>query len=216
MQGENPVSREWERRWAELKEEISHCLRCPLSQTRTNAVPGEGSRGAVVFFVGEAPGEKEDLAGRPFVGPAGRYFDRLLPLAGLIREEVFVTGLVKCRPPQNRNPRAAEIRACSEYLCRQLELIAPRLVVPLGNFALKEFVGKKFSITQVHGQPLDKDGLRYFPLFHPAALFYNEKLRQEMEKDMESLRRYLRSFLSEQPGGKRTHTRPRSLKGDTR
>lgn len=185
-----------EKRWAHLQEEIRDCQRCPLAHSRIQAVPGEGPLGAAVFFVGEAPGEKEDLTGRPFVGPAGRYLDSLLPRAGLVRVEVFITGLVKCRPPQNREPRAAEIRACAQFLYRQLDLIAPRLVVPLGNFALQELVGKEFSISQTHGRPLEKDGRRYFPLFHPAAAFYKADLRATMAEDMEKLGQYLRSLTS--------------------
>jgi len=174
-----------------IEEEITACNRCPLAAGRTNPVPGEGPLDAQVMFVGESPGEKEDLAGRPFVGNAGRVFDRLLENAGLRRDEVYVTGILKCRPPENRAPRATELKACKDFTLRQIEQVRPRVVCLMGSHAIKALLGSKAALNRMHGQPVRKNGLVYFPTFHPAAAFYNEDLRPVMEEDMRRLRHLL-------------------------
>ena len=148
---------------------VRRCARCRLAKSRTHAVPGEGCAQAAIFFVGEAPGQTEDETGRPFVGRAGREFDELLKLAGLSREDIFVTGMVKCRPPGNRRPRRDEMRACRRaHLDRQLDVIQPRLVVLMGGVAAQETLGAK-GLRGVLGRVIERDGRRCFVTYHPAA-----------------------------------------------
>ena len=171
--------------------DVRECGLCPLGESRTHAVPGEGPAGAEVFFVGEAPVEKEDLEGRPFVGNAGRVFNSLLPLAGLRREEVYVTGVVKCRPPGNRKPRASEMKACKGYLERQLDLVNPKVVVLLGGLAVADLLGGDRRLADIHGVPVKRGGTYYFPTYHPASAFYRDQLKSAMEEDMRRLGRFL-------------------------
>lgn len=172
--------------------DISGDRECPFLQTRTHPVPGEGPQGARVVFVGEAPGEKEDEAGRPLVGNAGRVFDKWLALAGLERQLVFVTNLLKCHPPGNRAPRSAEVKHCLPYLLQQIEVIRPAVVCPMGSHAAKALLGKAASITKLHGQPQERGGVTYFPLYHPAAAFYREELKAAAEADFTGLGQLLR------------------------
>jgi uracil-DNA glycosylase family 4 len=169
---------------------VRRCTSCPLSLGRRRAVPGEG-RGGGVMLVGEAPGAKEDKEGRPFVGTAGKLLGKLLEGAGLSREEVFITNVVKCRPPKNRPPKGPEAQACSPYLERQIALLGPKLICPMGNSATRALVDPKANITDMHGRIVEKDGRRFMPLYHPAAILYNRKLMKEMEKDFEQLGRLL-------------------------
>ena len=157
-------------------------------------MPGEGSRTAKVMFVGEAPGEQEDNQGRPFVGAAGKLLTELLQSVGLRREEVFITNMVKCRPPNNRPPRKDELAACRGYLDRQLKLVRPRAVCPLGNSAIRALLNSKESVTDLHGMPFEKDGVTYFPMYHPAAALYTFALRKVMEEDFRRLRAVLDSL----------------------
>jgi len=183
----------------ELAEEIRRCTKCPLSKHRTNAVPGEGNPRARVFLVGEAPGRNEDLEGRPFVGAAGRLLDKLLGLAGLERSSVFITNVVKCRPPGNRDPRPEEIAACSPYLDRQLAVIEPEIVVALGRHSASYLLGKAGvrarSIMKVRGRiyRVRICGLEVevFPTLHPAAALYNPKMLSILERDFYHLREIL-------------------------
>lgn len=175
----------------ELNEIIRGCQKCPLWRSRTNAVPGEGPGDAEILFVGEGPGEKEDLQGRPFVGSAGQLLNELLVHAGLKREEVFIANLVKCRPPGNRTPLPVEVDACHPYLVAQIATIKPKLVVPLGGPALQKLVEPKMSISQMHGRMLERWGLRFFPMYHPAAALHKGDLRQTLFEDMLALRRAL-------------------------
>jgi DNA polymerase len=161
---------------------IRGCTCCKLHQERTNAVPGTGPVTAEVFLVGEGPGAREDVEGLPFVGRSGRYLDRLLDGVGLSRERVFITNVVKCRPPSNRDPHVAEVQACTPYLDRQLRLIQPRLVVTLGRFAMEQFFSDG-RISDIHGQPRRIDDILYLPLYHPAAALYRGSLRGVMEED---------------------------------
>jgi uracil-DNA glycosylase len=156
---------------------------CPeLKAAATHLVPGEGNPEAQIVLIGEAPGAQEDREGRPFVGAAGKFLDEMLASIGLARGDVYITNVVKYRPPGNRDPEPAEIAAFLPYLRRQLAIIRPRLVVLLGRHAMQLFL-PGLSISQVHGQPKRKDGRVYLPLFHPAAALYQNTLRQTLMYD---------------------------------
>jgi DNA polymerase len=158
-----------------------------ICEKATNLVPGEGSATAAVVLVGEAPGAKEDESGRPFVGGAGKLLDRLLEEAGLERSDVFITNVVKARPPGNRDPKADEVAHHLPWLEAQLEVIGPKLIVPLGRHALARFAPDA-KITQAHGSVLERDGRTLFPMFHPAAALRNPKLRATLHEDAKALR----------------------------
>jgi DNA polymerase len=172
----------------EIAEEIRTHTPCGFEpcETCTNFVPGEGPADAGVVIVGEAPGAQEDKTGRPFVGNAGKLLDSLLAEAGLRREDVFITNVVKARPPGNRDPRADEVAHHRPWLERQLEIIQPELIVPLGRHALKHF-DRDAQISKVHGTRLD----HLFPLYHPAAALHNPKLRETLVEDARALGRAL-------------------------
>ena len=155
-------------------------------ETATRLVPGEGHSEAAVVIVGEAPGANEDASGRPFVGAAGKLLDQLLGEAGLRREDVFITNVVKARPPGNRDPRPAEIEHHRPWLSAQLDVIGPRLVVPLGRHALRHFAPDA-TIADVHGTVIERDGRRLFPWYHPAAALYNPGLRPTLFADARAL-----------------------------
>ena len=169
-----------------VAEEVRGCERCPLSLTRTNAVPGEGPPDARVVLVGEGPGRNEDLQGRPFVGAAGKQLEGLLGDAGLSRGDVYITNVVKCRPPENRRPTAAEADACRAYLERQLMLVRPKLVVLLGDSALKRFLPDE-SLTNAHGRMFKRGDFAFFPTYHPAAMIYNRALEGVIRNDFRAL-----------------------------
>jgi uracil-DNA glycosylase len=161
-----------------------------ICERATQLVPGEGSATAAVVLVGEAPGASEDRSGRPFVGSAGKLLDLLLAEAGLARPDVFITNVVKARPPGNRDPRAAEVAHHLPWLVAQLEVIGPRLIVPLGRHALARFVAG-VRISDVHGHVLQRDGRTLFPMFHPAAALRGRRLREAALADARALRRAL-------------------------
>lgn len=179
----------------ELYKEASGCTRCPLAATRQNVVFGAGNADAELMFVGEGPGANEDRQGLPFVGRAGELLNELLEGAGLARDEVFVANAVKCRPPGNRDPHPAELEACSGYLERQLELIQPRVVATLGNFATRLLTQSRDPISRVRGSPqlhtLAGRQVLVFPVFHPAAALRTPKLRESLQEDFAALRRLL-------------------------
>jgi uracil-DNA glycosylase family 4 len=156
----------------ELGREASTCIRCRLSQGRTQVVFGVGDPHADVMFIGEGPGYHEDKQGEPFVGAAGQLLTRLLAEIGLQREDVYITNVVKCRPPGNRDPLPDEIEACRPYLEGQLELIRPRLIVTLGNFATRVMLDRQVSISRVRGERFTVDGREVIPTFHPAAVLH--------------------------------------------
>jgi len=171
--------------------EVSACLLCPLSASRTRAVPGEGPPNARVMLIGEGPGRNEDLQGRPFVGAAGKELDSLLAEAGLMRDGVFVCNVVKCRPPDNRRPAAAEVEACAPYLDRQLALVKPRVVVLLGDTALKRFFPER-GLGDSHGRLLKRGALEFFSSYHPAAIIYNASLEEVVRSDFRKLGEFVR------------------------
>lgn len=170
---------------------VSGCTKCRLSQGRTQVVFGSGNSDADLLFVGEAPGFHEDQQGVPFVGQAGKLLDRLLAGIGLTRADVFVANVLKCRPPGNRDPQPDEIEACEAHLFRQIELIEPKVVATLGNFATKLLSGKPQGITRVHGQeqPTTLGGRRVllYPLYHPAAALYTPAMLKVLESDFARL-----------------------------
>ena len=178
-------------RLEQLAEEASGCTRCRLAEGRTQVVFGIGDENADLIFVGEAPGFHEDKQGYPFVGQAGKLLDRLLEGIGLVRANVYIANVLKCRPPGNRDPVPEEIQSCEPYLFRQIELIEPRVVATLGNFATKLLSGKQTGITRVHGQPQDVVlGTRpvlLYPLYHPAAALYTPSMLAVLEEDFARL-----------------------------
>ncbi len=178
------------RELAIVHQEILDCRKCPLYASRRNAVPGEGSINAQVMLVGEAPGAKEDESGRPFDGRSGNLLTDMIAEIGFSREEVFITSVLKSRPPNNRAPRKNEIEACRPYLKRQIDIIGPRIVVLLGGVAVSSIVGPK-KISEVHGRLYEVEGRRFFITYHPAAALRFPKLRDAMRKDFSILKREL-------------------------
>ncbi len=178
---------------AELEEvaaEVRVCPKCELCRTRTHAVPGEGPPKARVMLIGEGPGWHEDQQGRPFVGNAGKFLNELLGKAGLERDGVFVTNVVKCRPPGNRDPMPDEIAACSTYLDRQIAAIDPDVIVTLGRFSMARwFPGER--ISRIHGQPKREGGRLIVPMYHPAAALHQGALRGAIEEDFGKLPKFL-------------------------
>ena len=175
-----------EERASELYSVVRACTLCALAETRTHAVPGEGPLDAEVMCIGEAPGLNEDKQGRPFVGPAGQFLGELLAAAGLAREQVYICNVLKCRPPNNRDPLPEEIGACSEYLDLQLDMVDPLVVVTLGRFSMgKWFSGQ--SISRIHGTVRELDGRFVVPMYHPAAALHQGSLRQVLLDDFAKL-----------------------------
>jgi DNA polymerase len=175
----------------ELEEDASRCTKCPLHTSRRQVVFGTGNSKARVMLIGEAPGYWEDLRGEPFVGAAGKILNTLLELAGLSRDEVYITNVVKCRPPGNREPNEEEIRACSYYLDAQLEIISPEITVMLGNHASAAVLGKHgvqfSSMFRSHGKVMEIDGKLFVPMFHPAVALYQPNVKAMVEEDWRRL-----------------------------
>ena len=169
-----------------LATEVRECTLCGLHATRTNAVPGDGSAKAEILFIGEGPGYHEDQQGLPFVGRSGDYLSYLLEQIRLKREDVFITNIIKCRAPNNRDPLPNEIQACRPYFERQLALIDPLVVATLGRFSMRLFFPGA-SISRIHGQARIEGGRAYLPLYHPAAALRNPNLRHDMEADIAQL-----------------------------
>ena len=170
----------------ELVQQVLSCTLCSLSQKRTKAVPGEGSRTGDIMFIGEGPGYHEDQQGRPFVGPAGQLLDQLLASIGLKREDVYITNMIKCRAPNNRDPLPGEIQACKPYLDKQLEMIGPKVLVTLGSYSFSRFFPGE-AIGKARGRARRVGGLTVYPMYHPAAALHNPKLRSVIESDFKSL-----------------------------
>ncbi len=175
---------------ADLAKEVSGCGQCALAQGRTKAVPGEGPENAVIMFIGEGPGFHEDRQGKPFVGAAGQFLNELLQSIGLQRTDVYITNVVKCRPPGNRDPQPAEIEACRAFLDRQVALIGPQVIVTLGRYSMaRAFPGEK--ISAIHGKPRKVGDIVYVPMFHPAAALHQPSLRKTVEEDFARLPKIL-------------------------
>jgi uracil-DNA glycosylase len=167
----------------DLYREIENCQGCGLAKSRNRVVPGEGAEDATIFFIGEAPGWHEDQQGRPFVGPAGQFLTQLLTLIGLRREQVYIANVIKCHPPQNRDPLPMEIEACCGWLDRQLEIIHPRMVITLGRYSLSRYFPNE-SIGKAHGKARKVGNVIVFPMYHPAAALHQGSLRNIIEEDM--------------------------------
>lgn len=176
----------------QIEKEIMSCKNCSLHTGRTKAVPGEGSCYAKVMIIGEAPGKEEDAQGRPFVGRAGQLLTKLLSEIGLSRNEVYITNVVKCRPPENRQPLQEEAIACNPFLKRQIELISPKVVLLLGATASKYVIGED-KITKIRGRIFEIDGTIFLPTLHPAAVLRNESQLPLIREDFEKLREILKS-----------------------
>jgi len=174
-----------------IHSEILECTKCELHKSRTNAVPGEGPYDARIMFVGEGPGQNEDEQGRPFVGAAGKFLTELLESIGMKRSNVFITNIVKCRPPNNRAPRKPEIEACNPYLQSQIKLINPRIVCALGTPAITTLMGDEYSASRFHGKPLTKGGVTLLPMYHPAATLYDASLKETLFHDFQILKKLL-------------------------
>ena len=178
--------------WDALYEECIHCQKCGLAETRTNVVFGEGARDAEVMFIGEGPGEQEDRTGRPFVGRAGQLLDDMLAMIDLKREKVFIGNMVKCRPPQKRDPLNIEQEACIGYLRNQVALLKPKIIVCLGRIAAMKLIKEDFKITREHGQWLEKAGVWMMAMYHPSALLRDPRKRPESFEDLKSLQAKIR------------------------
>jgi len=172
--------------FVELYQEIRSCEACLLHTTRKNAVPGEGPQDAQVMFIGEAPGLNEDREGRPFVGRSGSFLEELLAAAGLKRSEVYICNVLKCRPPDNRDPLPAEIDSCSDFISRQIQLIDPFVVVTLGRHSMRRFFPDA-TISRVHGQPKTVEGRLIVPMYHPAAALHRGNLKETIIDDFSRL-----------------------------
>jgi len=167
----------------ELYEEIKDCRQCEIARYRTNAVPGEGAEDADIMFIGEAPGWHEDQQGKPFVGPAGKFLDELLNLIGLKRAQVYITNVIKTRPPENRDPLPQEIISCRPWLDRQIDIIRPKMIVTLGRYSMALFFPGK-SIGKIHGTAEKRGGILYYAMYHPAAALHQQSLRETIKQDM--------------------------------
>jgi uracil-DNA glycosylase family 4 len=177
-----------------LEEVILNCQKCALAQTRTHAVPGEGDLNAELMFVGEAPGRDEDQQGRPFVGRAGQLLTRIIHAMTFQRDEVYITNIVKCRPPGNRNPQGNEIASCKDYLLHQIDMIHPKVIVTLGKVAADFFIHSSLNMTALRGDFYDFHGIKVMPTFHPSYLVRNEgnkKLRKMVWEDMKKVMAFL-------------------------
>ena len=184
-------------------EQARNCVRCPLHQTRTTVVFGSGNADAELMFIGEAPGANEDRMGLPFVGQAGKLLDKLLEEIGMERGDVFIANVLKCRPPDNRDPHPNEIDACQPYLRRQIELIEPAVICTLGNFSTKLLRGESVGISRLHGREelreIGSRAVRLYPLYHPAAALYTPSTLEALRRDFHRIPELLALGAPEQP-----------------
>ena len=174
-----------------LDSDVAGCQKCPLRQTATQSVPGEGNPDSDVVFVGEGPGKDEDVQGRPFVGAAGKFLTQLIESIGYRREDVYIANVVKHRPPGNRDPLPGELEACTPWLDEQIKIIKPKLIVTLGRFSMAYFLGEGMSISAIHGQPKRRDGQIIMPMYHPAAALYRGNLRPVLQADFAKIPKVL-------------------------
>ena len=188
----------------ELAGRAATCAQCDLSLSRTRVVFGAGNPKAKVMLVGEAPGFNEDKQGLPFVGAAGQLLTKLLLRAGLERSEVYITNVVKCRPPENRNPSSIEVESCRPFLRGQIELISPLIVCALGNLACQSLLGKKAGISRLRGEAAQVESYFVLPMFHPAAALHRGDLMPEVEADFVSLKAFLDTGARPRAVGKQT------------
>lgn len=182
--------------WEALRNACLACTQCPLCQTRHNVVFGVGPEDAEVLFIGEGPGEQEDLKGEPFVGPAGRLLDEMLTIIDLSRETCYIANIVKCRPPHNRDPLQVEQEACIGWLRAQTKLLQPKIIVCLGRIAAMKLIREDFKISREHGQWTQKGGIWFTALYHPSALLRDESKRPDAFRDLKSLQAKVRELCS--------------------
>ena len=182
--------------WEQLKKECGACRACPLGDSRTNLVFGVGREDAEVMFIGEGPGEQEDLQGEPFVGRAGKLLDDMLELIDLDRSKIYIANMVKCRPPKNRDPLPEEQAACGEWLERQIALIRPKIIVCLGRIAAMKYIREDFKISREHGQWTIKNGIMTMAIMHPAALLRDPRRRPEAFEDLKVLQQAIRDYCT--------------------
>ena len=181
--------------WESLRGECLNCRRCALAETRTNVVFGEGNPQAEVLCIGEGPGEQEDLTGRPFVGRGGKLLDDMLEIIDLSREKnIYIANMVKCRPPQNRDPLNIEQEACSQWLETQIRLIQPKIIICLGRIAAMKYIRDDFKITREHGQWFERDGILRTALYHPAASLRDPRRRPETFEDLKAIQAKIREI----------------------
>lgn len=173
--------------WEELENCVKNCRKCRLCEKRNNVVFGVGNKNADIMFIGEGPGADEDMQGEPFVGKAGKLMNMAFKMLGINREEVYIANIVKCRPPQNRNPQDDEAEACLNYLRNQVILVKPKIIVLLGSVALKNILGKEYGITASRGKWVEKKGILYMPTWHPAALLRDENKKIDFVKDLKEV-----------------------------
>lgn len=185
--------------WNELEQQCLSCSRCTLCQTRTNVVFGVGNRNAEVMFIGEGPGEKEDLQGEPFVGPAGKFLDDMLSIIDLDRSNCYIANIVKCRPPMNRDPSETEQEACIGLLREQVRLVSPKIIVCLGRIAAMKLIREDFRITKEHGLWFEKNGVLFTAIYHPSALLRDESKRPETFRDLKNLQKKVREVCTHTP-----------------
>lgn len=184
--------------WKSLHDSCLQCNRCSLAATRTQVVFGTGMQDAEILFVGEGPGQQEDLQGEPFVGPAGRFLDDMLSIIGLGRHNCYIANIVKCRPPQNRDPLQTEQEACIPWLRMQTKLIRPKIIVCLGRIAAMKLIREDFKITKEHGQWFEKGGIWFFAIYHPSALLRDESKRPDTFRDLKKLQAKIREICEHQ------------------
>jgi len=177
----------------QVRNQVVSCTKCDLCKTRNNSVPGKGNHNSEIIFIGEAPGGREDMIGEPFVGAAGKKLSDALEYAGISRDSVYITNVVKCRPPNNRVPSQAEKESCRNYLESEIALIKPKVICIMGNTAYQSILGGK-NITKERGKFVKKDGKLYFLTVHPAAIIYNQKLLDSLKNDMKKLVNEIKSM----------------------
>ena len=180
--------------WQELEHKCLNCINCELCKSRHNVVFGVGNKNADIMFIGEGPGEQEDLQGEPFVGPAGKLLDDMLSIIDLDRTKVYIANIVKCRPPYNRDPQETEEQACIGYLRKQIELIQPKMIVCLGRIAARQIIYSEFRITREHGQWINRDGVWYTAIYHPSALLRDLSKRPDTFEDLLFIRDKMREI----------------------
>lgn len=187
-----------ELRLQEIRQEITTCQLCQLAKERLNAVPGEGPANVDIMFIGEAPGFHENRQGKPFVGQAGQFLDELLQAAGVDRDQVYITNVVKCRPPNNRDPLPEELKACQHYLDEQIALLNPQVIVTLGRISMSKFITDG-RISAIHGHTHNINGRKVVTMYHPAAALHQPALRQTLIKDFARLKKFIGAKSSPQP-----------------
>ena len=180
--------------WKELQDSCQNCTKCPLCETRTNVVFGVGNQSADILFIGEGPGEQEDLQGEPFVGPAGKLLDDMMSIIDLDRKNSYIANIVKCRPPRNRDPLETEQEACIGYLRNQVALIKPKMIVCLGRIAAMKIIREDFRISREHGTWVNRNGIWMTAIYHPSALLRDVTKRPETFEDLLSIREKMREI----------------------